>query len=67
MGSELVKTVQVDGIKVDIYGCWDDETKDGKFDFYDMYVKGECINVGNPCYKKPTRTDVRAFLKLEDV
>lgn len=61
-GNELVKTEVVDGVKVDVYGCWDSETPENKFDFYDLYVGGECINEGEPCYTKPTKKDIKAFL-----
>lgn len=63
-GNEVVKTVIVDGTEVTIYGCWDRETPENEYDFYDLYVDGECINLGEPCYEKPTIDDIRAFLEV---
>jgi hypothetical protein len=65
--NELVKTVKIGKTKVDVYGCWDNDTPENKFDFYDLYVDGECINEGEPCYKKPTREDIEAFLELREL
>ena len=64
LGNETVETVEVDGITVDVVGCWDGETPEGEFDFYDLFVDGECINIGEPCYEKPTKEDIRAFLEI---
>ena len=61
-GSEHVKTVVVMGIKVDIYGCWDEETPEGEYDFYDLYIDGQCINEGNPFYQFPTKKTVAVFV-----
>jgi hypothetical protein len=65
-GDEHVGTRTVNGVTVDIYGCWDKETPENQYDFYDLYVDGECINLGEPCYKKPTNDDIRAFLELQE-
>ena len=63
-GTEFIKSVKVDGIKVDIVGCWDEETPENKFDFYDLFVDGDCINMGEPCYTFPKRKDICAFVEV---
>jgi len=60
-----VETRVVDGVVVDIVGCWDNQTPENEYDFYDLFVDGECINLGEPCYEKPTDDDIRAFLELQ--
>jgi len=65
-GDEYVETRTVNGVEVEVYGCWDKETPDEQFEFYDLYVDGECINLGEPCYSKPTDEDIQAFLELRD-
>ena len=64
LGNETVETVEVLGVSVDVVGCWDEETPEGKYDFYDLFVKGECVNLGEPCYERPTKEDIRAFLEI---
>ena len=63
-GNETVKSVFVGDVEVDIVGCWDSETPENEFDFYDLYVDGECINLGEPCYTFPTDKDIQAFLSI---
>ena len=67
MGNQTVETRTVSGVKVDIVGCWDNDTPEGKYDFYDLFVDGECINIGEPCYTKPTNDDIEAFLELREL
>ena len=52
LGNQIVKTVTVRGVKVDGVGCWDSDTPESEYDFYDFYVLGECINLGEPHYDK---------------
>lgn len=48
----IVETRTVNGVEVEIVGCWD-ETADGKFEFFDLFVEGRCINLGDPIYEFP--------------
>lgn len=50
MGNKTIKTIKVNGVEVDVVACWDKDTPEGKYDFYDFYVNGECINEGEPHY-----------------
>ena len=52
LGNQLVKTVTVRGLKVDVIGCFDSDTPENEYDFYDFYVGSECINLGEPHYDK---------------
>lgn len=64
LGNESLKTVNIDGTKVEVVGCWDENTPEGKFDYYDFFVNGVCINLGEPCYEKPTRKVIGAYLEI---
>ena len=71
MGNQIVATYEIDGRKVDVVGCWDDQTPDF-FDFYDLYDEhGTCLNEGDPWYPgeydatevtPPSEASVRAVL-----
>jgi hypothetical protein len=63
MGNEQVATYYYQGLSFHVYGCWDKETPEGAFDFYDIYVNNECINLGEPWYEFPTRDEVIEFYK----
>jgi hypothetical protein len=70
-GNELVATYFIKGIPFDVYGCYDQDTPENEFDFYDVYMPSEsgdlriCINEGNPFYELPTRQDV--MLSVDDL
>jgi hypothetical protein len=69
MGSEHVEWREIDGRRVEVVGCWDEETPEGQYGFYDLFLDGECINLGEPCWAsegKPTDEDIRAFLELQE-
>lgn len=63
MGNELVKTINTSKGPVEVYGCWDSDTPKNKYEFYDLYLNGECINEGDPWYSKPTKKEVNAFIE----
>ena len=68
-GDELVATYYFGARHIQVYGCWDSETTEGEFDFYDIYetnTKGfsECLNEGCPFDDGlPTRAEVKEFLE----
>lgn len=64
MGNEALAGFPVDGEYVTIVGCWDEGTPEGKYDYYDLFVDGECINLGEPCYEYPTEQTIRAHLEI---
>lgn len=66
-GNETIKTVHIDEIDVDIVGCWDKDTPNTEYEFYDLYAGGVCINLGEPMYRLPTKKDIVAFLELNDI
>lgn len=63
-GNEIVKTLVVNGVEVDVYGCWNNDTPENEYDFYDLYVEGQCINEGEPYYERPTDEDIRTHFKF---
>ncbi len=64
MGNELIAKYYINGKSYDVYGCWDKETAEGKFAFYDVYdFEGNCINEGDPFYKEPHREDVKEIIE----
>lgn len=64
MGNEIVKIYNINNEKYVIYGCWDNETPENKFDFYDVYDEvGTCLNEGNPFWEMPTRDIIIDFIK----
>jgi hypothetical protein len=64
MGNELVAVYYISGRKIDIVGCWDNESPEDEFDFYDVYISenGVCLNEGNPFFSMPTRDEIRDFI-----
>lgn len=60
--NQILATYHFQSVDVDIVGCADEKTPEGKFDFYDLYVDGECINEGNPFFEWPTWEKAREFL-----
>ena len=66
LGNEHVAWFDAGGRVVEIVGCWDGETPENKYDFYDLLLDGVCINLGEPCYEYPTEEDIRAFLEIRD-
>lgn len=63
MGNELVKSYVIDGKKFNVYGCWNKETPENKFDFYDIYDEnGICINEGSMFFELPTIKIITDFL-----
>jgi len=62
MGDEIVATYYYNHKKYNIYGCWDEETPENQYDFYDIYDGEECINLGEPFYKLPTRDELIEFI-----
>jgi len=65
MGNELIAIYVYGKTRYYIYGCWDKETPENIFEFYDVYdVDGNCINEGEPFYELPTREDILEFLTI---
>ena len=63
LGNELVCQYRIDGREIDVYGCWDGETPENEYDFYDIYDQdGICLNEGDPWFEKPTEADVEEYL-----
>lgn len=62
-GNETITQYSIDGKLYDVVGCWDSETPEGEYDFYDLYdSEGHCLNEGEPFYCKPTIEEVTEYL-----
>ena len=68
VGNQLLATYHIGNGKYHVFGCWDEETPEYEFDFYDVHdEKGNCINEGDPFYEGlPTRDEVKALLKAKE-
>lgn len=69
LGNELVKSIEVAGKTYDVYGCWDSDTPEGKFDFYDVHEResGDCVNLGEPFETIPTANELKDYLLVTTV
>jgi hypothetical protein len=65
MGDQHVATYYIGSNSFEIYGCWDKETPENQFDFFDVYKDGECINEGNPFYDWPSWEEVADIADIE--
>jgi hypothetical protein len=67
MGNELLATYYYNHKRYNVYGCWDKETPENEFDFYDIFEddgKSQiCINEGELFYELPTRDEVIEFIE----
>jgi hypothetical protein len=64
MGNEPVAKYRIRGRWYEVVGCWDKDTPENTFDFYDLYDDaGNCLNEGNPYYQLPTRMEVRDMVE----
>jgi len=64
LGNEWIKNRVVDGVEVEIVGCWDEDTPENEYDYFDVFTNGLCINLGEPFYTMPTEEEIRACLKM---
>lgn len=63
MGNQLLAIFYIVQRPIYVYGCWDEETPEHEFDFYDLYdEEGRCLNEGSPFFESPTWQDVKDFL-----
>lgn len=68
MGNQLIASIYFNHKVYDVYGCWDKDTPENKFDFYDIYDEdGFCINEGEPFYTFPTFEDLQDYLEMVKV
>ena len=50
----VIKSIAYKKGLIEIIGCFDSDTPKNKIDFYDVFYDGECLNLGEPFYKKPS-------------
>lgn len=64
MGNELVAIYFICGKKYSVFGCWDNETPEYTFDFYDVHDEdGICINEGEPFWEMPNRAELKEYIE----
>ena len=64
MQSEHISTYSIDDVDVEVYGYYDENTTEGDYDYYDLFVGSDCINEGNPLYTLASiQQDIRWCLK----
>lgn len=65
---EWLEDFNIDGRNYAVYEVFDNAT--GKAQYYDIYevnedIGGECINLGNLIYERPTEQSIRELLRQE--
>jgi hypothetical protein len=65
MGNEVVDTFAIGGVPYDVIGCFDGETPENEFDFFDVFetTSGMCLNEGEPFYHKPSKAEVEELVQ----
>jgi hypothetical protein len=71
MGRETVDEFVYKGRCIQIDGCWDEQTPEGTYDFYEIWdVTGQpwnqsfCLTEGcEPFYERPSRREIIEFLE----
>ncbi len=58
---EIVEFLRYGGHHFELIGCFDSDTPENEFDFYDLYVDGEHVNLGEPFYERPSRDEFVAY------
>ena len=62
MGNEAIETVTTKHGRITIYGCWDHETPEDQYSFYDLYdAQGICLNLGNPFWYEEGRPTIQVI------
>ena len=65
LSNETVKSYRIKGKVYDVIGCWDSETPEGQYDFYDLYDdQGNCLNEGDPYWELPSEEEVIEVLSM---
>ena len=59
---KIVKSMVIDGTKVEIVGWYDEDTPKGKYDRYDV-IKEDGGLIGYRLKKKPTKKAIQKLLK----
>ncbi len=61
-GCNFIKSIKVKNKKYNIFGCYDNDTEENQYSFYDIYdSKGYCINEGSPFYKLEIKS-IKSFI-----
>ena len=70
-GNKFICKIVVLGEEVEIYGCFEKDTPEDRYEYFDLYVDGLCINLGEPIYAEgkskdwhPGVKDIEPFVEL---
>lgn len=67
VGDEIVSQHNLCEQLVVLYGLFDEETPEGKFESYDVYVEISgglyCVNEGDTLFKKPSTSKMRKMVQ----
>jgi hypothetical protein len=68
--NELLATYFIGGRHYDVYGCYDNDTPENEFDFYDVYEvsydldkPSTCVNLGDPFFDMPSRNEIKDIIE----
>jgi hypothetical protein len=61
--AEFIKRVAINGIAIEIDGYYNDDTPAGKYEWYDIFHRGICVNEGDPFEDMPTDEQLLVYAK----
>lgn len=67
-GMEVLDSFQVEGILVQIYGCFSDTTPEGEYDYFDIYTLNnnsgmlELLDLGQPLLEIPQYDSIYSYI-----
>lgn len=67
-GMEVIDSFQVEGVLVQLYGCYADSTPVGEYDYYDIYTLNnstnmlELLDLGYPLVEIPKYEAIYSFI-----
>jgi hypothetical protein len=60
---EHIRTVTLLGVEVEVSGFFDSDTPDGKYEGIDLFIEGDCANMGSALFAPPTDEEILPFVK----
>jgi hypothetical protein len=53
--NQLVSSQVIEGMTVEVWGVYFNDTADPSFDYYEVDIGGECVTLGTVLSRKPTQ------------
>jgi len=60
---KMVKKLTINKIVLEIDGYYNESTPYGKYEWYDVFHRGECVNEGEPFERPPTKAQIEKIVK----